>query len=1071
MTKFYNQWSLITLLLLSTGLSAFAQRTISGKITDDTEEGLPGATVLVKGTSNGTVTDLDGMYSIEVPSNESILVFSFVGYESKEEKVGTRSAIDVTLGASMSSLEEVVVTGYTSQSKKDITGAVSSVDSEELQKVPATTFAQQLQGRASGVNIVNDATPGGNATVRIRGFGTIGNNDPLYVIDGVPTQNQGNLNPNDIESIQILKDASAASIYGSRAANGVVIITTKRGKVGKPTIAVSAYYGTQSAANSPEVLNGEELGRYLYLANTYAGRTTDHGQYTYGSNGEVMIPDYVFPSGAMEGDPATNPDLYALEPGNIYPITRAGDTDWWKESTGKAPIQNYQVSAAGGTENGRYALSLNYFNQEGIVNNVGYERYSLRANTEFKALNNKLTIGENLSTSFDIRKGGFSNDDEQNAVSSSYKNHPLLPVYDIMGQFAGSRGRNLGNNYNPVAILERQKDNRHFRIRGFGNVYASYDITDDLIFKTSYGFDGNMRRSRLLGRPQPEYVEGNFINSSEAQNQYSLQTVWTNTLSWSHAIGDIHKVDAYIGTEAIREFGETFTARREKFPFLSTQVLSYLDLGDASTAKNSGEVNVDYSLFSTFGQFNYSYEGKYLVQFILRNDASSRFLQASRSAVFPAFSLGWRLSDELFVRNALPFISDMKLRYGWGKTGNQLIGDYNAYTTYKTNIFNAGYPIDGSTSTPTVGFDVLQFGNRNAKWESTTSNNLGLDVEMLAGKIFFELDLWNRKTTDMLFQVPVSYGHGDAVAPYFNVGQMTNKGMDISLGYNNTAHGRDFSYSISGNYSMYRNNVDQLDEGENAVLFGRATRVPSLTISRAGIPLSSFFGYKVVGIFQTQEEADSWPAYGEYNAPGKFKVQDINEDGVITDADRTIIGNPHPDFNFGINISLGYKNWDLDIFGNGSVGNDIYNYVRYFTDFNTFQGNRSKRALYEAWQPSNPQAPRSQWIAADPSAQTPIMDANDQVSSRPSSYFIEDGSYFRLRNIQLTYHLPAQGLKALGLGSASVYLQGQNLLTFTNYSGLNPEIQVGTENDATLGFDGGYMPVSKSLILGLNISF
>lgn len=1058
MSKIYKLIMLILLFGLTNTFMVFAQREVTGVVSDDLGDPLPGAAVLVKGTSSGTVTDIDGEYAISVPGNDAILVFSFLGYNSLEVEVGNQSNIDVQLEQAISGLDEVVITGYGSQSRREITGAVSSVDSEELLKIPATTFAQQLQGRAAGVNIVNDATPGGNATVRIRGFGTIGNNDPLYVIDGVPTQNQGNLNPNDIESIQILKDASAASIYGSRAANGVIIITTKRGKVGKPTISVNSFYGSQTPDGAPEVLNAEELGRYIFLANTYAGRSTEHGQYSYGPNGEVSIPDYVFPSAGMEGDPGVDPSLYALEPGNIYPITRAADTDWWAESINPgAPIQSYQVTANGGTENGRYALSLNYFNQEGVVKHVGYERYSLRANTEFKTLDNKLTVGENLSVSFDTRKGGFGNSQEQNAVSGAYKHHPLLPVYDIMGNFAGSRGANLGNNFNPVAILVRQQDNRNFRIRGFGNVYASYDFTEDLIFKTSFGFDGTNRRGRFLGRPQPEYVEGNFINSSTAENQYSLQWVWTNTLSWTKTFNESHKFDAYVGTEAIQEFGEIFGASRQRFAFQTTDILSYLDLGDPTTATNFGRATTDYRLFSTFGQLNYSYEGKYLVQFILRNDASSRFLAASRNATFPAFSLGWRLSDEAVVAEALPFVSDMKLRYGWGQTGNQSIGDYNAYTTYRSNIFNAGYPIDGSTSSPTIGFDAAKFGNPDAKWETTTSNNLGLDVEMLDGKFFFEFDIWNRITSDMLFVPPISFAHGDATAPSFNVGQMTNKGYDLNIGYNNTLSGGDFRYSISGNYSVYRNTVDRLDESEETIFFGNTSRVPAVTVTQAGLPISSFFGYNNLGIFQSQEEADNHPPYGDYNAPGKFKVEDVNEDGVITDADRTIIGNPHPDFVFGLNLNLGYRNWDLNVFGNGSIGNDIFNYVRFFADFNSFQGNRSSRALYEAWQPDNP------------SGTSPIMDANDQISSRPSTYLIEDGSYFRFRNIQLTYTLPKTALDAVGLTNASVYFQGQNLLTLTDYSGLNPEIQTGTDN--TLGFDGGYMPVSRNLILGLNLTF
>ncbi|WP_158856660.1 SusC/RagA family TonB-linked outer membrane protein [Lunatibacter salilacus] len=1063
MLRIYKKFHVLLLILLFQGTWLMAQqREITGVVSDEFGDPLPGAAILVKGTSTGTVTDIDGMYRVNVPGNESVLVFSFLGYESLEEIVGTRSSVNVNLNQAVSGLDEVIITGYGAQSRREITGAVTSVDADDLLAIPATTFAQQLQGRAAGVTVVNDATPGGGATVRIRGFGTINNNDPLYVIDGVPTQNQGNLNPNDIESIQILKDASAASIYGSRAANGVIIVTTKRGKVGKPTISFDAFYGSQTAERGPDPLNAEELGRYLYLANSYAGRDLTHGQYTWGPNGEVGIPDYVFPSGAMEGDPGVNPALYALEPGNIYPITRASDTDWWKESTRSAPIQSYQVTASGGTENGRYALSLNYFNQEGIVKDIGYERYSIRANTEFKALNNKLTIGENLSVTIGNRKGGFGNGSagnnaEQNAVFSASLQHPLLPVYDIMGNFAGSRGANLGNNFNGVAVLSRAQDNRNLSLRAFGNVYAGYQITDDIEVKTSFGLDGNNRRGLFIGRPQPEYVEGNFVNTSTAENEYSYQWVWTNTISYNKTFDDVHTVDAYLGVEAIKEFGEIFGAARQRFAFETTPIISYLDLGDPNTATNFGRVTSDYRLYSQFGKINYSYDGKYLVQFILRNDASSRFLQASRNATFPAFSLGWRLSDEAAVANALPFVSDMKLRYGWGKTGNQLIGDYNAYTTYRSNIFNSGYPIDGSSSTPALGFDAARFGNANARWEATTSNNIGLDAEFLDGKFFFEFDLWNRKTTDMLFQIPINYGHGDATAPFSNIGQMTNKGLDLNLGYDEAFLGGDLRLSVSANYSMYRNNVDNLAENEDNVLFGASTRVPSVTITQSGFPISSFFGYRNLGIFQTQEEVAAHPPYGTYNAIGKFKVEDVNGDGVITDADRTIIGNPHPDFIYGVNVNVGYKNWDLTLFGNGSVGNDIFNYINYWTDFNTFQGNKSKAALYDAWQPTNT------------GGTLPIMDANDQISSRPSTYFIEDGSYFRLRNLQLTYSLTQPMLNRIGMSRASVYFQGQNLFTLTNYTGTNPEIQTGSNN--TIGFDGGYMPVSRNLILGLNVTF
>ncbi len=843
----------------------------------------------------------------------------------------------------------------------------------------------------------------------------------------------------------------------------MIIITTKKGKLGKPKVSYQAYYGLQSVAEDVQSLNARELGEYLYLADLYAGKTPSHGQYTFGPNGEVTIPNYVFPSGANSVDESQ----YSLTPENIYAITESADTYWWEEVTQKnASITNHQLMATGANESARYAFSLNYFSQESVVRFVNYDRISIRANTEFSAIDNRLKIGENFTVALGNRKGGFGNNNEQNAVSGSYKHHPLLPVYHIAGNFAGSRGANLGNNFNPYATLSRNQDDRSWNLRAFGNVFADLEIVKGLNVRTSFGIDLNGFRRRDIGRLQPEYVEGNFINSSSASTNYNYQWVWTNTLNYSKTFNDVHVFNANIGIEAIEQFGEYFNASRQRFAFQTTDIISYLDLGDATTSTNSGNIITDYSLFSQFGQFNYSYNDKYLVQFTIRNDASSRFKTASNNAIFPAFSLGWRLSDEPFFQNALPFIGQFKLRYGWGQTGNQDIGDYNAFTTYRSNIFNAGYPIDGSTSNPTIGFDAATFGNPNAKWETTTSNNLGFDAAMFNNKLDIEFDIWNRVTTDMLLQVPITFSAGDASAPAFNVGQVTNKGIDIGINWSDRIG--DFRYSIGGNLSTYRNNIDALNT-EDARIFGYGSRVPSMTVTQVGYPVSSFFGFNVLGIFQSQEEVESWPEYGAYNAPGKFKIEDVNGDNQINDDDRTIIGNPHPNFTYGLNFNIGYKNWDLTIFGNGSQGNDIFNYVRFFADFNSFQGNRSKRALYDAWQPSNPNAPKSQWVASNPGATSPIMDANDQISSRVSTYLIEDGSYFRIRNIQLTYNVPNTFGNRVGLAGGQIYLQGQNMFTFTKYSGLNPEIQTGA--DTTLGFDGGYMPVSRTITLGLNVNF
>ena len=902
--------------------------------------------------------------------------------------------------------------------------------------------------------------------MRIRGFGTTGNNNPLYVIDGVPTESQGNLNPQDIESFQILKDASAASIYGSRAANGVIIITTKKGKVGDSRISYSSFFGWQTAAKDVEALDARGLGEYLYLADYYAGKTPSHGQYGFSGtpeNPQISIPNYVFPSGAASVDES----LYSLTPSNIYAITKSADTNWWELLTqANAPMTQHSIDASAASEKSQYAFNATFFSQDAVVKYQAYKRATIRLNSSTKTLGDRLEIGENFTLSLDNRFGGYGNDGEQNAISGGYKHHPLLPNYDIAGNFAGSRGLNLGNNYNPYASQFRNQDDRTRRSRAFGNIYTQLTIADDFKFKSSFGVNLTTNQRKDINRPQPEYVEGNFINNQTSSTSWDYEWTWTNTLSWAKVLNDIHDVSAYVGVEAIEGFGEYFNASRQRFPFQTTNIISYLDLGNKGTAGNFGNISKDFSLWSQFAQANYQYNEKYLAQLTVRNDASSRFKSATNSAFFHAFSLGWRVSEEDFM-SGIGFINDLKFRYGWGKTGNQSIGDYNAYTQFRSASYNSGYPIDGSSSSATLGYDPKQFGNPNAKWEATVSNNFGFDASLFDQAISIEFDLWNRTTTDLLLTIPVVYSAGDARAPAVNVGEMYNEGIDFAMDW--TKDLGEFKLTLGGNISTYRNEIIKLDEFDTPI-FGSNRRVPALTRTSVGDPISSIYGFQVLGIFQSQSEAAAWAPYGStgYNAPGKFKYADINNDGEINDDDRTIIGNPHPEFVYGINLNLAYQNFNLNLFGNGVQGNDVYNYVRYFADFNTFQGNRSTRALNEAWQPSNPSAPRAQWVAANPNATSPIMDANDQISSRTSSYLIEDASYFRLRNIQLTYSFDDAINTALGISGGQVYLQGQNLFTITNYSGLNPEIQTG--NDIQLGYDGGFMPVSKTLIIGLNVS-
>ena len=1054
---------------------------VRGTVTDESGEPLPGATVIVKGTSIGTVTDLNGNFIIEAPSRESVLVFSFVGMQTIEKVVGDQTTMEVELLSDAKALDEIVVTGYTTQAKRDITSAVSVVSPEELTSVPATNLAQQLQGRAAGVTVGTENTPGGGVSVRIRGYGTLGNNDPLYVIDGVPTKgNLNTINQNDIESIQILKDAASASIYGSRAANGVVIITTKKGKSGEPIITFDAYYGVESVANTLGLLNTQEYGQYLWESKRNAGvvnATTGNPENSqYGSGPEPVIPDYIVPDGAFEGDPRVNPENYSFErftdPNfgtSVYQITPANKegTNWMDEIFNPAPIQNYQLGAAGGSETGRYAFSMNYFNQEGVLLYNGYKRYTLRANTEF-SIKNRVRIGENLQVALGQRQGSFGNQSEGNQISMAYRMQPIIPVYDIEGNFAGTIGGNLGNAKNPVAQLYRSRNNGYSDVRLFGNAFAEVDLLKDLTARTSFGIDAIGSMGKNFGDIDPESSEPARVRSLNESRSYQYSWTWTNTLNYHTILGDAHEVTAFAGVEAIEGYGEVLDASRQRY-FSSALDLRFLGAGDPTTANNNGYVSTLWSLFSYFGRIDYSYQGKYLLQATVRRDASSRFLAATRYATFPALSAGWRISEESFMQD-VAFLTDLKLRASWGQTGNQEIGDFNAYTTYQSNPWANGYSLNGDPNGYGTGFDIAQFGNPNARWETSTTINFGIDATFLDGRMDMSLDVYDRLTTGLLYTRAYDPKLGDARIPAQNIASLDNRGIDLALNYNGKSG--DFTYSIGGNFSTYRNMVLELDpENPEEFFTGFGLRTPPVTRSKAGEPLSSFYGYVIDGILQSEEEVENhaeFPGYydsdiyinGEVKqGVGKFKFRDINGDGVINSDDQTFIGSPHPDFTYGLNLNFGYKNFNLILFAQGVQGNEIFNYVRYWTDFETFQGNRSTRMLYDSWRPDNPDAI------------LPILDANDALSSVPSTYFVEDGSYMRLKNTQLGYTFTQNTLSKLGMRQLRVYVQAKNLFTITNYSGIDPEINLrhyGSGADRQIGVDEGAYPAAKAFIIGLN---
>ena len=1061
---------------------------ISGKISDESGQPLPGANILVKGTTIGTTSDANGEYKLSIPDGSTTLIFSFIGYTTQEVSIDNRTRIDIALTPDIVALSEVVVTGYGTQSKRDITGAVATIDNKQLLANPATNLGQALQGKVAGVTVGNENSPGGGVMVRIRGFGTINDNSPLYVIDGVPTKgNLNTLNLNDIESMQILKDASAASIYGSRAGNGVVIVTTKKGKVGKPVFTYDTYYGTQRPSKLLHMLNTDQYAQLTWEARKNAGAVStvngnpSHAQ--FGNGVTPVIPDYIFPAGAMEGDPRVAQDAngnYTNYSTNIdgpdfnktkWLITKANKqgTNWLDEIFNPAPIQNHQIGVSGGNEGGRYAVSVNYFDQKGIMLYTNFKRYTMRANTEFN-VNKRVRVGENFQIGYSERVAQPNgNSQESNPTSFAFRIQPIVPVYDVSGvNFGGTRGTDLDNSRNPVGDLWRNKDNVQKEVRLFGNAYAEVDILENLTAKTSFGIDYNIYNFRNYTIRDIESSEARGSNSLQTTNNYEWTWTWYNTLNYTLNINDNHRLNFLAGTESIKDYYESFDASRTNF--ISDALDNrYLSAGAAGQTNNGSSYG--WRLASEFGKVNYAISNKYLIEGTIRRDRSSRFAKEYRSAVFPAASLGWVLSEESFASNWGSWLNRAKLRVGWGQTGNQEIGNYNSFSTFALNPITSYYDLNGSRSSAIPGYELTQFGNLKAKWETTTSTNIGLDASLLSGKIDLAFDWYTRTTSDLLFPVATPLTAGVASVPFQNIGTMQNRGIDLSLGYNGHALGNELSYTVSGNFSMYRNEVTKTNGDANTQYFGlNDERIQNFVVTQQNYPISSFFGYTIDGIFQTDEEAKASPVNNlgtNQNRAGRFKFRDVSgpngtPDGVINTYDLSIIGNPHPDFTYGLNVNVNYKNFGLTLFGQGVVGNDIFNYVKYWTDFPTFAGNRSTRMLNESWTPGKT------------NAVLPQLTSSDQVSILPSTYYLEKGTYFRMKNVQISYNLPKTLLSKVGFGSARVYVQSQNLFTITKYQGMDPEINLRNftaGNDRQIGVDGGAYPTAKQYIIGVNLSF
>ena len=1060
--------------LNETDLELLQQKVISGTVTDQAGQPLPGVTVVLKGTTQGTITDIDGKYSLPNVPDDATLIFSFVGMKSQEIAVAGQSTINVSLSEEAIGLDEVVAIGYGVQKKATLTGSTSQVEGEALRASNNASVAAKLQGTLSGVSIINDNKPGGESTINIRGISTINNNTPLYVIDGIPsTDGLTQINSNDIESISVLKDASSSAIYGVRAANGVIIITTKRGQKGqsKPKLSISIREGIQQAKTnsiSERLCNPQEYADLLWLEFKNEGYSIgDPGWYhpQYGSGASPVLPDYLLPTAAMEGDPRTDPSLYTYpDPYNAITKANKSGTDWYDEIFDPALLQEYNLNVSGGTEKTNYALSSSYLDQEGVVIYTGFKRFSLRLNADTK-INDWLEIGESLAGSFSDQVN-FSANSETNTVSYARDFNSIMPVYDIMGNFSGTKVEGMGARENPVAFQYRNKDNHNKNTRILGSIYGQINFLKDFHLKSFYGIDYRAGHSinRQLLNPESSQARVNDILTENYLD--GKQWNWTNTLNYLKSFNG-HNINVLLGNENVKYFMSYMSATREKY-FTNTIDYMVLDVGEGNQT-NTGNFD-EWATTSYFGRINYDYMGKYLAEVVVRNDGSSRFAKKYRRGTFPAFSLGWRLSEEAFMAN-LEKISNLKIRLGWGMNGNDQIGNYNAYSSFGSDVASTYYPIDGSASSAQAGFRQLTLGDLNAKWETSTTTNLGIDAGFWENKFTFSVDVYNKLTSDMLYQKQLPDVIGNITLPNINIGEMRNKGIDAQFTYRDRIN-KDLNFSISANISHYKNEVLKLNNNEDEILYLSGARQGAGAIITAGEPMGVFYGLVVEGIFNTQEEVNNHVPYNSdsfetdtYSKPGVFKYEDVTDDGRIDSNDRTVIGNPHPDLTFGFNLNINYKNFDLSAAFNGSYGNDVIDYSDVTGKFNVLVGtNKYKERLYESWT-------QERYQNGD-KITMPIALISDAIMTQPSSFFVQDGSYLRMKSLELGYTLPSRLLSKTGLSNVHVYLQGTNLLTFTKYRGLDPEVAATSASGYTLfGVDNGVYPVSQTFSLGVDINF
>lgn len=1018
-------FSLLCLLLTCTYLWAQETKKITGTVSDAaTGEALIGVSIVEEGTTNGTITDFDGKYSLEVTSGK--VQFSYIGYKTETLTIVKSGVYDVKLASDNEQLDEVVVIGYGTQKKSDLTGSLASISSKDIKNYAVSNASELLTGKAAGVFVAaSSGQPGADAVVRVRGLGTVNDNNPLYVVDGQFMDNISSLNPADIERIEVLKDASACAIYGSRGSNGVILVTTKGGVKGETTVTLDAYVGIKNSYKALDMMNSEQFYNFIM---------------------EAYKEDPTFTTEKKEKFT------------NQY--KKGYDTNWWDEVTRTAFTQNYNVSIRKGTDKSRTSISLGYIGDEGSIITTEFNRLSLRLNQEYD-INDYITVGATLN-------GAKIRQRDTGALSSFdliLKADPFTPVINPLVDPSSSNYEY--NKYaptewsfdpNPVALLELP-DRYNDKLNLFGNVFAQVKLLKGLSYRVQYSFERNhdvfknfnpayestFSEDNLTTTSGKYLTETQLTNNSSVVSNYSVEQRLNYNTSFGRSTLDAMVAMTYEKntSEGINAFKRGALGNDEIYHVLDAQTVGDQTSGGKETS----------AMLSYLGRINYSYDDRYLATINFRADGSSRFAKGNRWGYFPSDSLGWRINNEQFFKNLNidNVISNFKLRLGWGQNGNQRINRDAPYTLIGTNNEMQWY-FGNSYS---QGYIPTYTGNSEIKWETSQQTNVGVDLAFFRNSLDVSMDFYVKKTSDMLLEMPVPSFGGFANSPFFNAGDLKNTGFELVLNYRNQI-GKDFHYNVGLNMSTYKTTVTALT---SEYLSGSNSR------TYVGGPIGRFWGYKQIGIFQSQEEIDNYVDKNgtkiQPNAkPGDFKFAKLGGEGELNDDDdRTFIGDPNPDLIYGFNLGFNYKNFDVSMAFQGTIGNDIWN-----TSKGTLATAGNQNALAEAYTDAWRQE-------GDIDAKYPrITNADSNNNYRASSFYVEDGSYLRLQNLQIGYTLPAYICQKTKLfSSCRLYLSGQNVFTLTGYSGLDPEI--GVDNPLDMGVDNTRYPAARSFTFGVNLQF